>query len=124
MSDKYLLQLNVKPYKLALSANSKWKSFELKVTVISDVMPASLQSESNHFAKQKQHNLVLLNGTMQCVCVYVYVCLLSLGSIRVSFALRKWLINIYTEVEIHFEVPAHTKKTEGSNKSCKVTEKG
>lgn len=42
----------------------------------------------------------------------------------VSLALRKWLINIYTEVKMHFEVPGHCKKKEGSNKSCKVTEKG
>lgn len=59
----------------------------------------------------------------ECVCVSV----LSLSSIRVSLTLRKWLINIYTEVEMHFEVPTHCKKKkkkEGSNKSCKVTEEG
>lgn len=56
----------------------------------------------------------------ECVSVF---CLLSLSSIRVSLTLRKWLINIYTEVEMHFEVPTHC-KNEGSNKSCKVTEKG
>lgn len=42
----------------------------------------------------------------------------------VCLALRKWLIIIYTEVEIHFDVPTHLKETEDSNKSCKVTEKG
>lgn len=49
---------------------------------------------------------------MQCVrwCVYVCVCLLSSSSIRVSLVLRKWLINIYTKVEMHFEVPTHCKK--------------
>lgn len=64
---------------------------------------------------------------MEQCSVYVCVRPLSLSTIRVSLALRKWLINIYTEVEMHFEVPTLCKKKkeeEGSNKSCKVTEKG
>lgn len=58
--------------------------------------------------------------TMQHVCVC-----LSLSSIRVSLALRKCLINVGTEVEMHFEVPSYQSQEKGgTNKSCKVTEKG
>lgn len=50
---------------------------------------------------------------------------LSLSSIRVSLALRKCLINVGAEVEMHFEVPSYQSQEKGgTNKSCKVTEKG
>lgn len=46
-------------------------------------------------------------------------CLLSLSSIRVSLTLRKWLINVYTEIEMHFEVPTHCRKKEAPIKAAR-----